>query len=734
MSVAAETRRPESGVRRQRPGGRLVWQLFRIGCAAGRGTPGDRLRFWALLLASLCVASVALGAAVAVATYDGRALREQARGPILTDHRHAEALWRESFDAVGEVQHSVVYIDPLTPGAALPPGLDRWPAPGQAVLSPELVRQGAADQITRRYGHFAGTIGKDGLVSPSERLAYVRPVHEPSARDRKELWFEIQGFGQSFPMGETLNSRPLSQVLLTLGALTGLPALALLVVAARVGSRTRDRRSGLLQALGGTWRHRAIVNTGEALLPAAIGTTAAVLPLTAVLATDVRIPPTGYLLDSDDVRTAWPALLLALVLSLVVVLSVVVCLHRVGRSGTSTRPRSFSSEIPRWRLLGCGTAVAVIALSQYLSGTPGLAAFVVGTVVMWALLPSVAAAAGRRLGRAIASWGFRKGRPGRLIGGRWTVEHPGVVVRLAIAMVIGLGLVCQIQVWNSRLGEKAAAARASEERIGDRVVSVRSRSLTPADITTLSRTVPDGSRILVLDTDPSAGAPLMRGSCETLRSLGMNCPSAPRPAVSGDPRVAELRDWYGQNLRIQKAPAEPRVNRLYGELIVVAPREGQRVQVEKAAYAVVPAVNAETLGENWLVGASNKERLNNWVLLFGSLGLALLLLTGALSAAAEFMRVSRVLAPLAVLTGSRRIYRRVTVWHLTVPLLLSTVLAGIVTAWHSVFFIAMVQEGTFSWGVLGAALAGCAVLAVLVGVLGGQAAARAAERWRPSAD
>ncbi|WP_420031902.1 permease [Streptomyces sp. cg28] len=734
MSVTTEARRSESAVRRQRLGGRLVWQLFRIGYAAGRGTPGDRLRFWALFLASLCVAVVSLGAATAVATYDGRAVREQARGPILTDHRHAEALWREAFDAVGDVQHSVIYIAPLTDGAALPPGLKRWPAPGQAVLSPELVREGAAEQITSRYGHFAGTIGKAGLVSPSERLAYVRPVHEPSARDRKELWFDIQGFGQNFPMGETLNSRPLSQVLLTLGALTGLPALSLLVVAARVGSRTRDRRSGLLQALGGTWRHRAIVNVGEAIVPTSIGTIAAVLPLIAVLATDVRIPPTGYLLDSHDLRTAWPTLAITLVLSLLAVLSFVVCLHRVGRSGTSTRPRSFSSEIPRWRLLGCGTAVAVIALSQYLSGTPGLAAFVVGTVVMWALLPSVAAAASRRLGRAIASWGYGRGRPGPLIGGRWTVEHPGVVVRLAIAMVIGLGLVCQIQVWNSRLGEKAAAARASEERVGDRILSVRSRSLTPAGISTLSHTIPDGSRILVLNTDPDAGPPLLQGSCRTLRTLGMGCSSTPRPARSSDPRVAELHGWYGTNLQIQKAPPKQKVDRLYGELIVVSAQLGQRVEVEKAAYAVVPAVNVESLGENWLVGASNKERLNNWVLLFGSLGLALLLLTGALSAAAEFVRVSRVLTPLAVLTGSRQIYRSVTLWHLTVPLLLSTVLAGMVTAWHSVFFISMVQEGSFNWGVLGAALFGCAVLALVVGVLGGRAAARASERWRPAAD
>ena len=116
-------------------------------------------------------------------------------------------------------------------------------------------------------------------------------------------------------MGEALNGRTLSDVLRPLGALTGVPALALLVLAARVGSRTRDRRGGLLQALGGTWRHRALVNLGEAVLPLAAGTALAALVLLPALVTDVRLPPTGYLLDSGDLRTAWPRFALALLLS-----------------------------------------------------------------------------------------------------------------------------------------------------------------------------------------------------------------------------------------------------------------------------------------------------------------------------------------------------------------------------------------------------------------------------------
>ncbi|WP_241911505.1 permease [Streptomyces sp. DH-12] len=734
-TVAQRTRGTNSATPPAGRGGRLWGQLLRIGFAAGRGTPGDRLRFGALFAAAAAVAVVALGVVAAIATYDGREARDQARGPLLTDQRQdAVALWREAFDAVGEVQHSVIYISPLKTDAPPPPGLSRWPAPGEAMLSPELVREGGKEQITNRYGRYAGTIGKSGLVSPSERLAYVRPAQTPDELRKSDAWQYAEGFGRAFPMGENLYGRPLGQVLLTLGVLTGLPAVSLLVIASRVGSRTRDRRSGLLQALGGGWRHRAVVNIGESALPIAAGTAVAILPMLAASATDLRIPPTGYLLNSDDLRAAWPMTLAALIVSFVVSLGAVVLLHRVERGGTATRPRSFASKVPRWRLYGCGAGIALVAVSQYFRGTPGLFAFAFGTVAMWALLPSVAAAAGRVLGEKFAAQGFRAGRPGQLIGGRWTVAHPGVVVRLAIAMVIGLGLVCQLQVWNSRLGEKAAAARASEARVGDSVISVYNRDITPPAIRDLAGSLPTGAHLFSLNTNPEQPAPLLQGSCDALRTLGLTCPTAPETVEGGDRRLEEIRRWYGPELRIQATPSHPSLDKLYGQLLVIPQATGQRAQVERAAYAVVPAVNVETPGENWLTGASNKARLNNWILLFGSLGLALLLLAGTISAAAEFMRVRHVLAPLAVLTGSHSIYRSVALWNLTMPLLIATLITGAVSAWHSLFFIAVVQEGSFSWRVLAGAMTGCAVLAVAVGLLGGRAAIRAARTWQPTAD
>lgn len=721
MSTAtAGTPRTGSAAPEARPG----WQLLRAGWTAGRGTPGNRLRFWALCAAAAALALVAVGAFTAVATYDGRAARNQARGPVFTDRPHeAVALWREGFDAVGGVPHTVLFVEPLKPGAPPPPGLTRWPAPGEAMLSPELVRQGQQERITSRYGRYAGTIGTSGLASPSERLAYVRPAHAPDSR-AQESWSRVRGFGQTYPMGEVLYARPLGQVLLTLGVLAGVPALVLLVVAARVGPGGRDRRGGPLP--GATWRQRALVTLGEAALPAAAGTAVALLPLLAAMSTNVRIPLTGYLLDAGDLRAAWPVPAGGLLLSFAVTVGAAVLLGRAERHGSALVPLPLPARYPRGRTAGCLTGVALVAFSQYVSGTPGLVVFAVGTVVMWALLPSVAATAVRRLGGALAARGSGAGRAGQLTAGRWTAAHPGGVVRLTLAMLLGLGLVCQLQAGNSRPGEKAAAARVTQARIGDSVLDVRSRDLTPQAIVALTRSLPAGTRVLALTADSEQETTLVQGSCPALRSLGLGCPATPRVFVSDDARLTEIRHWYGPRLRVQAVPAGLRTDRLRGSLLVLTATPGQRARVERAAYALVPAVDVATLGESWLVGGATKARVNNWLLLFGSLGCALLLLAGSLSAAAEFLRTRHGLVRLAALTGHHHVLRAAARWHLTVPLLLATAVVALVTLWHCLFLVATVPGAVLPWNVLGAALCGCVLVAVAVGVRCGRSAVRAA--------
>ncbi|GAA2946056.1 MULTISPECIES: permease [Streptomyces] len=714
---------------------RTAGTLIRIGLAAGRSTPGDRLRWWGLFCAALAVAFVTLATVATVATYHGRDTRADARGAVITDGKHATLLYREGADSVGNRPVSVIFLHPLTSEAPLPAGVSRWPEPGEVLLSPELLRTGHAEGIRTRYGSFAGTVTTDGLVTPSERIAYVRVADTPPKDD--DRWMHVAAFGSGGgATGEMADQKPVASPLLALWALTGLPALALTVVAARVGSRSRDRRSSLLQAIGGTWRHRMIVNIGEAALPAALGTFAAFIPYAVASVWDVRLGPTGYILDHRDVLGAWPTAAGAAVVSLLAVLGIVVGSHRVHRDGRSTRPASFASRVPVWRLSVCGIGVALVLTSQYVPHRAQLAVFTCGTVVMWAFLSSVVALVTRHLGSWLADNGKRKGHAGRMIGGRWTHAHPGVIVRLALAMVIGIGIVAQMQVWTSRLGVQSQAAVETHQRIKDTVIQLTTGGMTAAQTERFRSSLPAGSLLLTRAFhDP--GPPkdpwvTIEGSCRDLRTLHVACPGDTKTAAGTSTQVQEMRRWYG-NVKFAQVPHITVKPDSTQSLLVVTPEPGHLSAVKKAAYTLPnPSVQVETLGGNWL--GPSRAPLANWIQLFGVTGILFILVAGAVSAAAEFVRIRHALAPLSVLTGHRRVFRSVSSWHLTVPLLIATVLTGAVTAWHSVFFIALVQEGSVSWTVLAAGITTCAVVSLAVGFLGARAAAREAAQWRPAAD
>src|SRR5437868_7650531 len=272
---------------------RLAGQLLRTGWGAGRAARGGRLRFVFLSLASLVVAIGLMALISTAAIYDGRAQRDEARSPLPAGSGSAAvALWGANADTLDGAPVEVVEVVPLDPAAPPPPGLIRWPGPGEVFLSPALADLPADEHFTTRYGRFAGRIALSGLASPSELFVYVHPAN---ADLRGEGWNKIAGFGNRTwsPMGERLYAWPMIQVLAPIGGLVGLPCLALVVVAARCGSTGRDRRGALLQVLGAAWRHRALVTVGEAAPPALLGVVTAGVLTIPLMVVDVPLPVTG---------------------------------------------------------------------------------------------------------------------------------------------------------------------------------------------------------------------------------------------------------------------------------------------------------------------------------------------------------------------------------------------------------------------------------------------------------
>jgi uncharacterized membrane protein len=119
------------------------------------------------------------------------------------------------------------------------------------------------------------------------------------------------------------------------------------------------------------------------------------------------------------------------------------------------------------------------------------------------------------------------------------------------------------------------------------------------------------------------------------------------------------------------------------------------------------------------------------VVFLGVPGVLLIALAAALANLAEFVRLSRAVAPLSVLTGRRRLFWSSSAWSLLVPLLSAIVWGCVAAVW-----LAAPQEdatrgielsGSLLWGTA----VGLALLSLLAWCWGARSAINEATRWRP---
>ncbi|MFC5719954.1 FtsX-like permease family protein [Streptomyces gamaensis] len=398
-----------------------------MGWASARRTPGGSIRAVALLLSAAFLA-LGLSSAVAVyAAYDGISARSSARALQYKDASPGSrtiARGIDSFDEVDGLQYSVVYLRPVSDEVSRPPGIKSWPKPGEAFLSPGLQRALAAEGAQDRFGKVVGTISDEGLASPGEKYAYVNPTdRQYNAKDAHELvGFGGSGSGASGDMLFIENrGRLLTALLLIL-----LPAVALVVVAVRMGSDGRDRRTALLSALGGGHQYRTWLNLGESALPVVVGALLGTVPAIVVMAVhDVRLPWINYWLSSADIRRyAWETALSGSGAAFIILLLVCV-LHRQGRRGSkrSSRLAARTSQITRWAAMACPVLIfATVWGPQQLDPAEysdlRMKFYNIGVVLVLATLPGAVAYGASVLGTRLAGSARRTGSGGPLVAGR----------------------------------------------------------------------------------------------------------------------------------------------------------------------------------------------------------------------------------------------------------------------------------------------------------------------------
>ncbi|MFJ8536510.1 ABC transporter permease [Streptomyces sp. NPDC093591] len=164
-------------------------------------------------------------------------------------------------------------LEPEGPRAPLPPGLEKFPAVGEMVVSPALKRllesDGAKLLRERLPERIVGTIGESGLIG-SHELAFFRGGDGLAPHIDGSRVARIERFGDTNPT-ETRTDPVLILLVIVVFVVLLMPVAVFIAAAVRFGGERRDRRLAALRLVGSDSRMTRRIAAGEALAGAVLG-------------------------------------------------------------------------------------------------------------------------------------------------------------------------------------------------------------------------------------------------------------------------------------------------------------------------------------------------------------------------------------------------------------------------------------------------------------------------------
>ncbi|WP_327184876.1 ABC transporter permease [Streptomyces sp. NBC_01334] len=164
-------------------------------------------------------------------------------------------------------------VEPEGSRAPLPPGLSRFPAEGDMVVSPALKKLLAADGSAllreRLPYRIVGTIGESGLIG-SQELAYYSGTTELASHMESYGATRLNEFGNPNPSKEDTDPVLLLLILVVIVVLL-MPVAVFIAAAVRFGGERRDRRLAALRLIGSDGRMTRRIAAGEAMAGALLG-------------------------------------------------------------------------------------------------------------------------------------------------------------------------------------------------------------------------------------------------------------------------------------------------------------------------------------------------------------------------------------------------------------------------------------------------------------------------------
>ncbi|MGL5809180.1 MAG: hypothetical protein ACRCYQ_04470 [Nocardioides sp.] len=676
----------------------LAGHLWHLGNGLGRDTVWARLRFVAITTATLMLTGALVVPTLGLLLIDQREHRAAARLPVPASTARPAALhmWFRLptvTDAAGAAHTvSAIWLAPVIDDAPLPPGVARWPGPGEAVVSPQLRRDlVGGEHPPDLLGRDIGVIAASGLETATERLAYVRPA---LGAQEAESPVEIAGFGRtgmsSFGGLPSANARPTWVSGLTWGGLLVTPALVALALAAGIGAETRSGRARQLQAMGADRRHIATVDAAEAATGILAGSGLAGAALAVLGLVGFSAPTLDFRIPAEQLRAWWLPCLAALAGAHLVAYLVVLTTRVAQRSWLRHRPLGRRQRLPAGRALICvgATLAAVWLPALSTSGAVRTLGYYLAAIVVIGTIPAFIGVLLSAIGQRAAAWGMRRGSPGTVLAGRHLALSPARTARLVGGVAAAILLVGQVQLVASTLGAQYRLAQANQRAFGDLVLTAgttnRSVMETVIDQLPSGRAAPVWTAIkrpasAVSSVSDQVG--YVFGSCPALEALGLRCESATlSPVVGQDNKtfaaLASEAGFDGGKIRVVlgRRPDYRRIDELNASLHVIStigtdlPADAIR---RTANRAIIGGVDLQSTGDSWLSGGVLAVLTQRWIVFWALLGIVPLLIVTALVLAADVLMSARETAAIAALSDRRGWLRVFSAWRVWLPLALA---------------------------------------------------------------
>lgn len=698
-------------------------------------------RVWrAGVIAATFVVTLVLSIAVFIyGSYEGRIGRDATRHPVAASSVEDEiAYWRVVNDHIGFRYVDIVKLAVLDPSASPPPGLDRWPAPGEVFVSPALAALDPEGVVASQYGHVAGSIDQSGLANPKERFAYVGIDPDRVEAESDTRYRRISGFGGQrglYSLGDVTQDSPMNRFVLPYIALLAVPGSFLLVVALRLGGERRDRNMRVLAVLGSSPHQRRVEVVRAVWRPAATGAALAGLAAIAGTAVNWEVPGIGYVVVGRDVRPLSWALVAAAVLASGITLMAAMALLRLRRGPRegATRPVSGAAKATSWPVL---LLPAMVALANYAyvfvaPSNPymGLLAYMAATIGAVICMPAFVAALTSLISRGAVAISKRQNAPSMLVAGRSLAASARPVIRAVMIVAVAMVLVTQIQTFTSAAIEEQRRAAEVYELANESFVTI-AESGSPDWLTAYAGGLPDGRSLLRLALDVEKGTTVVWGACADITAVFGSCPTSPEPVpIFGLPRGPSLGSFLGPSatftvgepFSLSLADVDPAFsessNVTQTMTLVVSttsePITEREVRTQLNQLTVdPPSVDvADTLP--WLTGAQIAKEQTRWVGFLGTIGIVFSVIATLLGLGLEFLEIGRRLAPVSILTGSRWSYTVCATMIVGVPIVAAGAV-GVTVGWASALAPTAPGElASLPVGVLVSMGAGAVLLAAL---------------------